>query len=79
VVSIRVWRRLFIARVPEEIEMKELEKTETKDGRSGKKGTDDPWMAQFPKDDWFREITPQRKTHTSKRWRISLSHPQIVS
>jgi hypothetical protein len=38
VVSVKVWGRLFIARAPEEIEMKELEKTETKDARSVKRG-----------------------------------------
>jgi hypothetical protein len=36
--SVRVWRRLFIARAPEEIKMNEPEKTETEDARSGKKG-----------------------------------------
>jgi hypothetical protein len=38
VVSVKVWRRLFIARAPEEIEMKEPEKTETEDARSDKRG-----------------------------------------
>jgi hypothetical protein len=38
VISVRVWRRLFIARALEEIKMKEPEKTEIEDARSGKKG-----------------------------------------
>jgi hypothetical protein len=36
----KVYRWLFIARAPEEIEMKEPEKTETESARSGKRGTD---------------------------------------
>jgi hypothetical protein len=38
VISVGVWRRLFIARAPEEIKMKEPQKMETEDARSGKKG-----------------------------------------
>jgi hypothetical protein len=38
VVSVKAWGWLFKARVLEEIEMKEPEKTETKEARSGKRG-----------------------------------------